>query len=508
MGEAMPIDADQIVRAATVIGRKDSVFCLGPFPKRVSFTAQQNRALNLVWALRKLRRFNRGERIAIVGAGVAGVTAAAGFAAHGCIVEVFESEGVAMSRQKQTNHRMAHPTINRWPMAPLESTTCLPFMEWYADSCSEIIKTLTEQFDTFAEQATLRERHTVLDVTEVATNLVRLTTMPAQKEPTTYSLVVIAIGFGEEKDAEGFKPVDYWKPDGLESLRDQNMPPTFIVSGCGDGGLIDALRIAHKQFDRGDLAFEVAALLTDTPLARKIAKVESAARLNKSATDLPKIYSEAFDLLDKAVDEKSRDTAYGKAVRLLDSSLSTTRPFYLVDNFLAEPYSLNAAPIHKLMIAHAIGRGAVRFTKTAVERAGDKIKAAGRTFDQEPQSKVIIRHGAKFEFKRLLTESECEELRKKQEELSDDHAEPVWKNDFPGTTHWPKRSAAKNGDFIKSRRKLAIRAVRRISVDATLKETASGFSIQYADDPPAQGPKRLFGVEVQTTSLQTKTGLK
>src|SRR3954469_1371802 len=100
------MDSQQIIDAATVPGRKEKLFCLGPFPRLVSFSAQQYRALNLVWALHDKDKFSRGDSIAVIGAGVAGLTAAAGFIGYGCKVDIYEAGAVAMVRQRATEHRL------------------------------------------------------------------------------------------------------------------------------------------------------------------------------------------------------------------------------------------------------------------------------------------------------------------------------------------------------------------------------------------------------------------
>jgi hypothetical protein len=64
---------DEIIEASRVKGREGVVFCLGPFARRVSFSAQQNRAPNLVWALAKKGLISAGDQTAVIGAGVAGL---------------------------------------------------------------------------------------------------------------------------------------------------------------------------------------------------------------------------------------------------------------------------------------------------------------------------------------------------------------------------------------------------------------------------------------------------
>lgn len=117
---------DDLVQAAAVPGM-EGYYCLGPYGRRVSFIAQQYRALNLVWALHRRGDFKPGEHVAVIGGGLAGMTAAIAFLAHGCHVHLFERHKL-MSRQRETEHRMVHPSINLWPMEDLRATTKLPFL--------------------------------------------------------------------------------------------------------------------------------------------------------------------------------------------------------------------------------------------------------------------------------------------------------------------------------------------------------------------------------------------
>jgi pyruvate/2-oxoglutarate dehydrogenase complex dihydrolipoamide dehydrogenase (E3) component len=90
------VTAEEIVGGALVEGKKETVYCLGPFPSRVNFTSQQHRALNLVSALRVCNKFAPDDSVAVIGAGLAGLSAAAAFISHGCYVDVYGGHGHAI----------------------------------------------------------------------------------------------------------------------------------------------------------------------------------------------------------------------------------------------------------------------------------------------------------------------------------------------------------------------------------------------------------------------------
>ena len=71
-----------------------------------------------------------------------------------------------------------------------------------------------------------------------------------------FDFVVLAVGFGEEKTAEkGSNPQSYWTPD-IIALQ-PGVRWRGVVSGSGDGAIIDALRVVHKNFDNGRLCLRV-----------------------------------------------------------------------------------------------------------------------------------------------------------------------------------------------------------------------------------------------------------
>lgn len=494
----MPTIAEQIVSAATVKGRNDKLYCLGPFPKRVSFAAQQNRALNLVWALHECGKFGPNQRIAVIGAGLAGLTAAAAFIGHRCDVDVYESSAVTLPRQRATDHRMAHPTINQWPLEHLNPTTRFPFMEWYAATCDQVTKELSEQFDAIIKGTPNRvlTDYTVFRAVPVGTDLIELRTTPRIANNEPYHIVLIAIGFGQEKPQSPFSPPDYWASDNLERLRNLKNPPKFIVSGCGDGGLIDALRLAYLGFDKGRLSFEVAAKLSGTPLAKRIARGERAARTAGSPAGLGRVYTDAVELLMRQKKEE-----YKAAIKQLDDALFPGGTVYLLDEILNEPYSLYAAPIHKLMIAHADKRGAVSFERGKVETEDNKIKAAGLEFDPAPtETHVVIRHGARLDFGQLLTEDQRKDLEAKQTQLSDFHVEPQWNGKYPVPKAMPKYDLTSD-DFISKRRPLAKRAMQWIASEGTFVDTKGAYRFEFEGKVPAHVPDQLFGVRLELEEI-------
>ena len=143
----MPLTAKQILKAAVVPGKSQRVYSIGSFSKRVNFLAQQRRALNLVWALSEDGRLENKPRVAVIGGGLAGVTAAAALIAFDVAVDVFEKGGRVLHRQRKTAHRRVHPTINAWPFEKISVATELPFYDWSVGVSSEVAEAIASDFE-------------------------------------------------------------------------------------------------------------------------------------------------------------------------------------------------------------------------------------------------------------------------------------------------------------------------------------------------------------------------
>lgn len=490
---------DEIIEASLVKDREGIVFCLGPFARRVSFSAQQTRALNLVWSLNQRGRFKAGDQVAVIGAGIAGLTAAAGLIGHGCNVDVFDASADPVARQRHTDHRLVHPTVNQWPEQELSLTTELPFLEWSAGVCSSVTKSIASQFEFLRGSNRVILNHEVVDLSDVATGVVRIRTSPKLEDNRAYRLVIIAIGFGEEQKSADFDGVDYWRPDMLDILVTSNKVKDFLVSGCGDGGLIDALRVVHKDFGKGQLAYDVAAELEASPIADLIAAGESAAR----ASGDPKALAPAYQAAAKAL---LSDPAYDATARRLDKSLRNGQVVYLLDRDLDAPFSLNAAPIHKLLVAHAREHGAISYRRGTASKSGGHVEFAGLRIPAPPESHVIIRHGPKFNFGRLLAEHEVRDLRDRQLRLADRQADPVWKEPYPVPNMLRPRDLA-DPIFIESRASLAQRAVRSLAEDADILPLKDRLRAIYKGAVPIGAPKRLFGIPVESEVRSRITGI-
>jgi hypothetical protein len=479
---------DEILAAAEVAGRNGNVYCIGSFGRRVNFYAQQNRALNLVWALKEAGRIRSGNSIAVIGGGVTGLTAAAGLISLGCSVDIYESGAVAIPRQAATQHRLVHPTINAWPSKAPEITTQLPFLEWHVGQCDQIAVSLKEQFESMRGAGSrLIPNIIVTDIFEVATDLVMVRPHPEEGRKS-YRLAIIALGFGDEVPSASFPGgVKYWSPDGLEIDRNNNKFDHYIISGCGDGGLIDALRIVHYDFGAGLLAFETAAELYGTPLAEDIESAEAAE--DPDPVRLESAYAAAAELL-------RTDPRYERTHQRLMKSLSRFRQLVvLTDTKWSPPFSPNAAPIHKLLVAHARRDGRIKYMSGEVALEESCYRVKGQPFSPIDKTRVVVRHGAdaRAALVKILTIAEIDDLELKQRRLSDHLGDRVWQP-YPAGGGFPQQDPTSD-DFIDHRQPAVEALLQWINKKSKLVRVANGFEVTFPEHVPAIMHGPLFGIQ-------------
>lgn len=229
------------------VGEYSRIFLVGKNATRVTFASQQKRALNLLWALSEEKKIHAGDRIAIVGAGLAGLTAAVAADILGGNVTLYEKKSDPLHLQRGNNSRYIHPNLFEWPdSAARDPLTHLPFLNWSEDTCGNIARWILEQWTE------LRANIEECSSTEVVIDgeLDSKALLSANGTQHKFDLIVLCPGFGLERSVDGIPFMSYWENDNLAgpSLRHTGHR-TFLISGTGDGGLIDLARILIRDFD-------------------------------------------------------------------------------------------------------------------------------------------------------------------------------------------------------------------------------------------------------------------
>ena len=227
---------------ASKVSDTEPIYILGCLERRVTIYSQQVRAIELARSLLESGAVRSNGRIAIVGAGIAGLTLAAtlAVAAPALRIVLFEREDEVLHLQAHARDRFVHPHIFDWPSAEAaQSRAGLPMMDWEADNAQAVAESLRKQFDSLIRhgKVDLRTNAMVDGMQAVGPDLqlsVSGTLMPGE-----FDAVVLSIGFGYERRATPRNP-SYWGPSPLAgAFMPRNPDDLIFVSGTGDGGLAD-----------------------------------------------------------------------------------------------------------------------------------------------------------------------------------------------------------------------------------------------------------------------------
>lgn len=255
------------------------LYALGSFDSRVTVLSQQTRALNLAWSLIEtgvvpVKRTDPPCRIAVVGAGFAGLTFAAGLLRKGaaCELYLFEQRDTLLPLQQGSDTRWLHPHIYDWPADGSEaSAAMLPVLNWTAARSSDVVvqvlgewSRVLEEWDASADERDAvhlfcntrhlqltacsddRQRARIEWVGEkrnVADGTIHDAEGTARGSSETFDAVILAVGFGLE-----VSKASYWRNETLGQPSLNEPRRTFLLSGQGDGAMIDLLRIRISQF--------------------------------------------------------------------------------------------------------------------------------------------------------------------------------------------------------------------------------------------------------------------
>ncbi len=475
----------------------DRVFAIGPFGGRVSFASQQRRALNTVWALEQDGCIAAGSKVAVLGGGLAGVTAATALAARKCIVHLFESEQRILSVQQDTNHRFVHPTINFWPEMDLSPTTKFPFLDWHADKCSRIIDVLHDEwrlhFKKYITKTYLKSEVKKIETEDGLPFVVCAPGGDAPERSGPYKAVIMAMGFGRERSVKGLPFVSYWDRDELVDA--EGSAPTKTVSGVGDGGLIDALRVVHREFRGGRLSLDLIEALMQTGIPNLLKSAEKAVR-NKAGTDR-EIAAVEYQKCYQQILEDMPPVALEPLNRSLRDDLN--EPVMMLGG-TSTPYSLTAAPIHKLMLAHAISREVIEY-KQANLADGPVLMVGG--VKASLAKPCIVRHGPDPDLGGLLDKAQIGALRDRQmvldDVLSDAHYDGSY---WAAWSEYPQQNFTDPGFVALRYRSAADYVLHEFNLPLTQADDDGKASYYVSQDPKRPDlvrrvPPELYGIRTE-----------
>ena len=248
----MPADEQLKEFLGQMKGGLPGLYLLGSFNRHITVHSQQRRAINLIHSLIRVGGGLDEKSLAIVGAGFAGLTAAA-YALEKSTAKVvlFDAAPRPLWLQDGCANRWLHPGIYDWPLpGSLEPRTRLPVLNWHAGSAAEVAQQVRAEWERIAARKrglAPRFETVVGAVTAGAADKLVVELSNGQAEP--FDIVVLAVGFGLEAGRPG--RVGYWNDaDGLDGIA---AGFSVLVSGFGDGGLADVLRLCLPDFRQDSL---------------------------------------------------------------------------------------------------------------------------------------------------------------------------------------------------------------------------------------------------------------
>lgn len=262
--------ADIIAGARTAA--HPGIYLLGIYDTRITFYSQQVRALELAYALQHEHLLPANARVAVIGGGAAGVTFAAALALQGGTdVYLFEKAHHLLPLQGDTQRRRLDPHIYDWPNPDADHEPAqLPILDWRSGSATDVRNAVLREFSevqaSTGGRLTVNERHEVRSITSNAARFIVAFEREAQgggREPGSQEVdaVVLAIGFGIEPQfaIPQTETASYWSDAGVPGAEIGGNPrPSFLVSGNGDGGLIDLIASASATFRHDDIVRGIA----------------------------------------------------------------------------------------------------------------------------------------------------------------------------------------------------------------------------------------------------------
>jgi len=265
-------------------GVGEAIYLIGTFERRVTFYSQQVRALNLAYALFETGRLHIGAKVAVIGGGAAGVTAALGLAHLGAEVELVERADVLLPLQQGCRTRWIHPHIYDWPMDGAEDPNAgLPLANWRAGYAHDVATELSRAFESAPNRAAIH-----LTLLAHVSRLIVKSDKPRlswqgmspngraiTKSDVQFDAVIVAVGFGLEDGTDTLPMSSYWRNDDLDQpvLRPGPERMRCLVSGNGDGGLIEVLRLRMRWFRLEDLHARLSESLRPSDLENLIAQL-------------------------------------------------------------------------------------------------------------------------------------------------------------------------------------------------------------------------------------------
>lgn len=390
--------------------------------------------------------------MAIIGGGLAGITAAAAANNKGCKVELYEALDELLPIQRGNYTRYVHPNIYDWPnKGAEENKTNLPFLNWEAGVTDKVIKQIEKDWGRVNRDIIIRLKHKVNSISKSNGKPALSVIDPFVDEE--YDCVIIATGFGLERTTLNAPKKFYWMSEDFHQPRQTDKKPeTWMVSGCGDGGLIDALRLTLKDFTHEDFTLE---LLQDSSLESiKHRLIDIDNNIPKDCDDVSRYLHSEYKKLElpaellkkiaKRIRADTKVTLVGKA---------------------KTPFSPNSSLLNRFAIFLVLQANKLPYMSgevMSVEHAADGYKINFKLNDNEQTvldfDNLVQRHGpvaviGDLVKNRITTDSD----------IDNETAKKLWSDDFYESTPNPPQTPVEKAGLLRLPLQREISKVRGVS---------------------------------------------
>lgn len=259
----------------------DRIYLLGSFAYGLTVFDQQVRAHNLAWALWRCLEAEEtsptNRTVAIIGGGIAGLTTAACLLARSLTMRIFlfEERWDLCPLQQGSDTRWIHPHLYRWPEEGSRVPDAgLPVLNWTEGRASDVSRSILDGFGRYAHRFGNGRLNVLLGLSHLRIDASRYAVewMGRRAERTgshfragspeggdhVFDTIVLATGFGLEVGvAAGKGATSYWRNDQVGQPRLFGARATFLVSGFGDGALVDLCRLTMERFRQDTVLYEL-----------------------------------------------------------------------------------------------------------------------------------------------------------------------------------------------------------------------------------------------------------
>lgn len=229
----------------------------------ISIVDQQVRAFNLSFALSRAGKVTSKTRVAIVGAGISGMTCAVALTMlRDCHCALFDADSQLLRKFREASFRFIHPDLN----ASTDSDSAVfddarrtnfAFLNWSANPASVFAEEFCKKFDHYRMAAPI-SLHLNQKVDGIRAEPSGPVLTFSDASSFDFDLIIVATGFGDEKKSNFTTDASYWhsgNPVQYErtALRNRSKPERVLISGNGDSGILELAHFLIRDFQHKEI---------------------------------------------------------------------------------------------------------------------------------------------------------------------------------------------------------------------------------------------------------------